>query len=333
MYTVCPQCRATFDQAGNCPTCGVRLQLRTHARAPLAPVPEDLTVRWQNTPGGRLVVGVVVAQGLAHGMQLACTGALLALGEDGSSAIWQTPTGGTVLLGLQAVALLLAGALAGAGRPFGAFFGLLVGVLSGGLFLVLQRTAGDLLAAATTVGVASVVGLVGGCLGGIIWKPLPALQANVDGKGAGGRTPARRGESILAGPVAWVRVFVGAAIAACGVFWPGVIVGLLLEAGMGRLRLHSPLQAHLITWEVAGLLLLLGGAVAGATTRNPLKQGVFVGLLAVILLTGNQIAARNLDADFILVMGSIILLLCGLGSWFGGQVFPPVAPLRRTSTY
>ncbi len=335
MSMVCPQCQALYEQAVLCPNCGVRLRLLARSIVPRPLQAEEPDERWQNTTWGRVAIGVLIAQGLAHGMKLACTAALMAVGEEAGNSVWRTPVGGTVLLCLQAVALLLGGALAAAGRRYGAFLGLVTGLLSGGLFLVLQRTSGDLTAEATTVGVATVVGVIGGWLGGFIWKPLPYLQP---AGGTGDKTTRptllkRASKSALAGPVSWGRVVVGAAIAACGVFWPGVVVGLLLDASMGSLRLQSPLQAHLITWEVAGLLVLLGGAVGGATTRNPFKHGLFVGLTAIALLVGNEFANRTLIVDHTLMMASGMLLLCLLGSLFGAQVFPPIAQVRRTSTY
>src|SRR5579864_398239 len=98
MAMVCPQCYSSFEQQLDCPTCGVRL----HYQAGQAG--DD---RWQQTPWGRILVGLLLAQGLAHGLQMFTTAWLLA-NEEGST-LWTTPWGLLLLYGLQGISLLIGG--------------------------------------------------------------------------------------------------------------------------------------------------------------------------------------------------------------------------------
>src|SRR5206468_629269 len=107
-------------------------------------------------------------------------------------------------------------------------------------------------------------GALGGLVGSMIWRPLPTVAVPLApprvGKRTGGPTLA-----LLSGPVAWWRVAAGGAIVLCGLFWPKYILDFVVNASQGQLTLQSQLQAQLITWEIIGVLTLLGAGVAGAT--------------------------------------------------------------------
>ncbi|MCC6417883.1 MAG: hypothetical protein IT429_06490 [Gemmataceae bacterium] len=331
MSMVCPQCRSAFAQALSCPSCSVRLTYQSVTSSGL-PEPTDLESRWQNTHWGRLAVGVLVSQGLAHGLQLACTAGLLALGDTSGPAVWSGLVGLIVLQGLQAFGLLIGGALAGAGQSRGFAIGFLVGAISGAAFVVTHPSGGEVVIDVASCGLAMVFGAIGGWLGSVIWKPLPLLKIPGTDSGSRPRPLLRPTASVLAGPVSWLRVGVGIGVAACGIFWPAVLLSLMLDASLGKLRLQSQLQAHLITWEVAGLLILTGGAVAGATTRNPFKHGLFTGIGAAILLAGNMLGNPSSQLHYAPFLAAGVILLTIIGAWFGGQLLPPVVRTRRLSS-
>src|SRR5206468_2191810 len=124
--------------------------------------------------------------------------------------------------------------------------------------------------------------------------------------------------------VAWGRVFAGIVVVTAGFLWGPALLNVLLDASQGTLRVRDSLQAQLVTWEIIGLATLFGAAIAGATTRNGLKQGLFVGVGASIVLVGNYLGAnRFLVEQTLYTVGSIVGLTIA-GGWFGGQLFPPV---------
>src|SRR5262245_19288539 len=111
MAMVCPQCNGSFDERVVCPTCGVRLLFHTN----LSNASGEDKSQWADTPWGRLLVGMLLAQGLAHGLQLFLTAGMLAA-DDSAQTVWTTLFGLVLLHGLQGISLVVGGAIAGAGQ-------------------------------------------------------------------------------------------------------------------------------------------------------------------------------------------------------------------------
>src|SRR5262249_51151079 len=134
--------------------------------------------QWQHTPWGRLLVGTLLAQGLAYGLKMLCTAGVLAAVDDPSENVWATPIGTAVWHSLQGFSLLASGALIGAGQPRAAFLGGVVGLLNSLLFLMIHHGSGEPLTELAMYGQPALhlaSGALGGLLGGLVWKPLPAL--------------------------------------------------------------------------------------------------------------------------------------------------------------
>src|SRR5205807_1882800 len=117
---VCPQCLGSFSQRLHCPACGVRLEYR--AGAPRAAAPSGDIQVWQQTPWGRIVIGLLLAQGLYHGLLHLCKALAMGLDPEDAHVLWGSLTGLVVLQALQAVGLLSGGAVAGAGKRQGAVY-------------------------------------------------------------------------------------------------------------------------------------------------------------------------------------------------------------------
>jgi hypothetical protein len=331
MAMVCPQCKGSFEQALQCPSCGVRLLYQSRIRTAGGPGLPAEDGQWQHTPWGRMLIGVLLAQGLAYGLQQFLTAGLLATGE-GQATIWATLMGLLLLQGLQGLGVLIGGALTGAGQRRGLFFGAMLGLANGFVFLLIQRSGGGSVTEVDLYGqplTHVAFGALGGLIGSLIWKPLPTLAVPGPAESKP-KSPVPRGPFIpaLAGPVAWVRVVVGSVIVIAGVFWPTLILSLVMQASQGQLSLDSRLQAQLLTWEIMGLFTLVGSGLAGATTSNGLKQGLCVGLTASIVLIGHRLGSGFIDVEQTAGVVVSILALTVAGGWFGGQLFPQVAPRR-----
>jgi hypothetical protein len=277
-------------------------------------------------------VGILLAQGMAHGLQLLCTAGLLATAEESSRTVWGTLFGLLVLQALHALSLLIGAAVTAAGQRRGMVLGGTVGLVSGLLLLATQICSGERPTEAAIFGqpiLALVFGALGGLLGSSIWKPLPTLRLPASAKDKVKPRPAPARPSALQGPVSWSRVLVGLGLVACGVLWPMFLLNKVVEVSHGVLRLESQLQTQLISWEIAGVLTLLGGAFAGATTRNGLKHGLLVGVGAAVLLAGSHLGNRGAALEQTLLLIASVVSLTVVGGWFGGHLFPPVGARRR----
>jgi hypothetical protein len=333
MAMVCPQCNRSFDQHLQCPTCGTRLLYHAKLR-PSAEGPPSSDPQWQYTPWGRILIGVVLAQGLAYGLQLLFRAGIQATGEEvarGSAA----PLYHLILVqAIQAFSLLVGGILTGAGRRRGVFFGSIVGLLHGLIYLGIRHWNGEVLTEIYFYAIPVLhmaFGAVGGLIGSLIWRPLPAVNIPQSAADKKLRLPidVRNSLAFLVGPVAWIRVLVGTALVVSGVVWASAILKVVLENAPVQLSLSSALQYELVTWEIAALVTFLGAALAGATTFNGFKQGLFVGLAAAVVLAGLHLARTNPDVDRAVLVAVSALFLSAGGGWFGGQLFPPIVHRSR----
>ncbi len=329
MAMVCPQCGGSFEQRLQCPVCAVRLVLEDDSRSKGG----LFSGRWQQTPWGRILIGLLLAQGLYHGMRHLLTAGLLVAGD---ADVWRTLTGLLVLQGLQGLGLLAGGGLAGAGQRQGFFFGAVVGVWNGVLAMLTTPNAAPGLTALAFYGqplLQTAFGAAGGFLGSLVFRPLPTV--NVPQPGRAARDPKREAKrpSSFAGPIAWFRVAVGSAVAVTGAFWASVILETILEASGGNMTVSTQLQARLVTWEITAVAMLLGGGLAGATTFNGMKQGLVVGVAAAAMLVGIRLSGRTVAIDDVAVTTFSAIALGVLGGWFGSQLFPPViSAVRRRDT-
>jgi hypothetical protein len=328
MAMVCPQCSRSFDQHLLCPTCGVRLLFQAN----LASGNPDDEAQWQHTPWGRLFVGLLLAQGLSHGLQMFATAGVLAADSAGQT-VWNTLFGLLTLHAIQGLSLLIGGAIAGAGQVRGILYGSIIGFLNGVIFLALQSDRGQHLPLLAEFGQPILhlcFGAIGGLVGRLIWKPLPTVrlalapdsQPKIDVRGASQST-------LLLGPIAWPRVMAGSALVIAGVVWSQSILNFMLEVSQSRLTIKTHLQATLISWEITALAALLGAGLAGATSANGFKQGLCVGIGASVVLAGMHMASETAVLENTMMLLISVMVLSISGGWFGGQLFPPVYSTRR----
>lgn len=334
MSMVCPQCNQVYEQQERiCPTCSV--QLLFYARITPAAAPheagDDSASQWQHSAWGRILVGLILTQGLALGLKQLLTAGLLAGGEHVGAALWGTLTGLALLHSLHALGLLVGGALAGAGQSRGVLLGSFVGLCNGVAFLLMQPQTSQLLPDMTHLAqplAHLVFGAMGGWIGKAIWRPTPRL-ALPEMKRDAVPAPALVEMRWLHGPIAWGRVIAGATLMACGVVWSNLIMNWMIDASQGALTITTHFQARLASWEVSGLTMLIGAVLAGSATWNGTKQGLCVGVGGAVLYIGFQLANPNIQLETTVFAVMCMLGLGLAGGWFGGQLFPPVGRRRR----
>jgi hypothetical protein len=332
MAMVCPQCNGSYEQSLNCPTCGVRLLYESRGCGVGQASADD---QWLHTPLGRVVAGIFLAQGLAYGLRMLCTAGVLVTADEAQQSVWSTLYGLVLLQALQGLSLLIGGGVAGAGQRRAITVGALVGLVHSFILLFIQVVQGEPITEIALYGqpvLHIAFATLGAVIGSCIWRPLPTLtmpEFDTDGKATRVRSS---GWAALRGPVAWGRVFAGIVTVTAGFLWGPGLLNVILKASQGTLKFNDRLQAQLVTWEIIGLATLLGAAVAGATTRNGLKQGLCVGIGSCIVLVGNYLGASNVALEQILLTVFCIISLTVAGGWFGGQLFPPIVIRRRVNS-
>jgi hypothetical protein len=330
MPMVCPQCQESFDQRLACPQCGVRLAYATERGG--RTIRTARSGLWVHNPWSRVLVGLLLAQGIYRGLRQLCMAGLLAAGEGTPHTLWGSVQGLLLLQGMQGLGILVGAALAGAGQPRGLVYGSIVGLGNSLLSLLLVPPSALALTPVTLYGqpiVHTVLGLLGGGLGCAIWRPLKPVALQLPHAKSKAAAPGHTQLSLFRGHIAWGRVLVGTAIGVCGTFWAHALLDLMLDAAEGKLTIDSSLEMQLVTWEITALSLLTGSAVAGAGTSNSLKQGLCVGLASGLLLIGLRLRTQPERLQMLLVIAASTLTLGMAGSWFGGQLFPPVLPAPR----
>jgi hypothetical protein len=70
--------------------------------------------------------------------------------------------------------------------------------------------------------------------------------------------------------------------------------------------------------------MLIGGALAGATTTNGSKQGLCVGVGTGTVLLGIRLASITHSPQVLVLTIFSTLSLGFVGGWFGSQLLPPV---------
>jgi len=324
MAMVCPQCNGAYDQHLECPTCGVRLLYDANPRR------ED--GQWQQTPWGRILVGLLLAQGLAHGLRLVARATLQVSDDADIEAFWSSVSGILLLQGLQGFGLLVGGTVCGAGQQRGILYGSFVGLVNGLIFLFIQLGRGDDVNEVAMYGqpvLHLAFGAVGALLGGLIWRPLPTVRFQPLSDVA---TKARVPVSPLgfwSGPTYWLRVLVGVALVVSGIVWSRPMLAFVIEVSEGKLAISTHLQARLVTWEICAIAALLGAGLAGATTGNGAKQGLLTGIGVEIVILGVYLGNPQTTLDITSYMLATLLLLTLVGGWFGSQLFPPIAANSR----
>ncbi len=325
MAMVCPQCGSAYDQRLQCPNCEARLLFK-QSSATSSP-----TLRWRQTPSGRILIGLLLAQGVYWGLRHLCTAALLGLGGEELHDLWSTWTGVWLSQGLQVLGIILGGMLAGAGQRQGLFYGAVLGISNGLLCLLIQQESPvpiPLIALYALPLIHTGLGGLSGSLGSWIWKPLPPLVGPVHAQPRRQPRPTvpQPQRDYFAGPLHWVRVLIGSVIAVTGTLCAEMVLNMAITNG-GRIKTEG--QAQLVLGELMALAMLAGSALAGATTSNGCKQGLAVGVTTAVLLSGIRLGMNTHSIDILLLTAISAIILGVVGGGFGTQLLPPVVGTVR----
>jgi hypothetical protein len=276
------------------------------------------------TPWGRILIGVLLAQGLYFSVRHLIEGAVMA---GTSLPAWPPLTRFMFWQGLQIAALLPAMALTGSGQDQAFLMGTLGGLISGVISVLLQSAQTPEVGSLGLYGPPALQGLagaIGAWMGSVIWRPIapPMIPGAVVRK-----VPTPRRRHWLSGPIAWFRVALGSTLAVAGCLSAPYIFDFVMELGRGKISTESYLEDQIVTWEIRALAILMSAALAGATTSNGLKQGLAVGILTTASLLSFPRLHATPHIIAVTVFSSLSLSLAG--GWFGGQILPPVIQPHR----
>jgi hypothetical protein len=345
MRRFCPQCHGIFETQFLCPSCGVETrEVAEHSAA--APMPIEL--EYADAPGmaTRFMAGLLLAQGIYYGISQFGIAFHLALGESNS---WST-LGGLGNTALMLLAVFVGSLVAGAGNPRGMAAGAAMGLIhalaliGAGLEFGVWSTDGLVIVGWIPL---TAAGALGGRCGRHIWPAIADIRrpakdaARVSRASRSGVDRAVR-KTV---PIAWPRVLAGAAVAICFTVWAGQVRDYVIGTSGGKFSVDSRLQLHFVTWVIAALAVMVGGAVGGASTRGGIRHGLLVGAIAAIgiFLVQSQIIRGGLPAErfFASVIGlpeastlssarlglfllSNTVALAMFGGWFGEALLPRV---------
>lgn len=353
MLLFCPECQSAFTGVSRCPRCGGLLLMPEEA-PPVAGGPahapeavEQVSSLW------RAIVGTIVALGLYLGLRKISIGFVLTILHEAESW-WQSSEALTAVFLLQLVSTSFGALLASAGRPRGIALGAFVGLLCGALFLGAEALDGTSLVQLVLLlqpVLLTVCGAIAGAVGAWVWAAVPELDmpAPLVKKSSSIELLQEKPED-KARPTKWYRVVIGALVIVAGMGLAEKARFAAEKASGGLLKVESRGQGKFMSWQIATLAVLAGGAFAGATTGAGLRHGVYTGVLGGIgggclammrgeftqpeeyLLKYMNLAVSG-PSDPVAVLGIAfgIVVATLVGGWFGGQLFPPLAPahMRR----
>src|SRR5438552_13897629 len=129
MAMVCIQCNGSFEHKNECPNCGVPLEHDPSASSASRGTGR-LGSGWQHSAIGRVVVGLLLAQGLALGLRTFFSSGLVTLPVPAEGEAWPTLYDLLLRQGLEVLCLVLACTLAGAGQMRCIAIGAVIGLLN-----------------------------------------------------------------------------------------------------------------------------------------------------------------------------------------------------------
>jgi hypothetical protein len=353
MLLFCPDCQAAFTGVSRCPRCGGLLLMPDEApqvtgSTGRAPDPIE-----PSSPLGRAVVGTVVALGLYLGLRKVSIGVVLASLHKAESW-WESSEALTTVFLLQLFSASFGAVLASAGRARGIALGGFVGVVCGILFLGAEVAEGapptQLVLLLQPV-LLTVCGAIAGAVGAWVWAAVPDLDMPAPlVKKSSSIELLQDSPSDTVRPTRWIRIVLAAAFIVAGMAVAEKARYGAEKASGGLLRVESRSQGKFMSWQIATLAVLIGGAYAGASTGAGLRHGLYAGVLAgigggvVIMTRGgftqpeeyllkymNLPASGPGDPVAVMGIGFGVMVATVVGGWFGSQLFPPLAPahMRR----
>lgn len=340
MNLYCPSCQSAFPGTDVCPRCGVRLLTPAEAFTLMpdrrTPPPDSIRA----TLVTRVVVGLTVAGGLYMGVHEWATavGAPTEAAPDSPAGVW-------VAFGMQCLAVVVGGVLAGAGRPLGLFTGLVVGAAVGGLSLVPAATGDGVDSQlAGLAGGLAVLGAVAGFVGACVWPPAAEVVDNTT-RGTGSslaHLAQQEDRAKIKRQTDWLRVAIAVGVALVGLVGSGGIRATIRSTFGNAVVMGGPGASPAVDLQVAAVFFLAAGVFVGANTRSGPRHGLILGAavglfsiaMSLVRLPSAVVGLLKLfdmppdlaNPNALLAVMVSFLVVGGFTGWFGANLLPPLAP-------
>jgi len=348
MLLYCPDCQAAFTGVSRCPRCSGLLLMPEEAPPSADELAHAPIPHFKPTPTARAVMGTIIALGFYLGLRKLTTAWVLATTDDYENW-WLSANALVVVFVLQTVAAAFGAVLSSAGGRRGITVGGAVGGFCGGLFLIAEVIAGapptQLVLLMQPI-ILAVAGAVAGAVGSWYWAAVPEFElppplvkksSSIELMSEAPKDSGR--------PTIWYRVVVGAMIILAGISLAERARRLAEKSSGGLLKVASRSQGEFMSWQIAALAVLAGGAFAGSGTGAGIRHGVFTGILggtgvAIVGVIRGEFsqpeeyflnwmtlkASGPNDPVGFLGVGLGVLATSVVGGWFGGQLLMTLAP-------
>ena len=353
MFLFCPKCNSQHPITGRCPRCSSRLLSPVEAvdmlpsKAPRAKPNTQINSTFLR----RVVVGVLLALGFHLTLREWALAMLNMLGMPTEAESWDG-----LNFAIRAISTLVGAVVAGAGRKRSFGTGALVGAASLAGYLLLdqyphlQLDFWPLLKGSLFV----VAGCFVSFLGGLIWPPPVVLAEPVSPRNSSMLTlkPEHSADQLDQVPTQWAQLLISVTMISCCLMVASRLSNtiIMLSPNLSEV-LKDPQSSPRLQTQLAGLIVLFAGMLAGAGTAAGLRHGLiagFAGSLAMFGITaitnpdpfkiGQYVAYlfqwETGEPYVMVVISGSAFLLASLGGVLGGSIFPRVSKkLRRRSDY
>lgn len=353
MKLFCSSCTGTFTGTTLCPQCGIRLISPSEAFSLALDRPPEPPDPTRPALLGRILVGTVIAAGLAVGLREWAV-ALVMLTDHWDATWWATPTGIGIAFCLRLIAVCLGGTLASVGRPGGFGSGAVVGIIAGTAFQFADSALG-VKVNPITVGLTFLLIMaagIAGVIGARFW-PAPAEIPKSKRESSRGSSLLQladeSGPNKIVRPTNWIRVILAATLGVVAIVSADLIRQTIQQFFGATLDMGSPTTFAYVDLQITLFLLILAGGVAGATTGIGIRQGVLSGVLLTVVTLMISVRSPNmppamegwlrfLELPVSLRVGdSLAAVVTGLfgvmvfGSALGNALLPPLATGEQRS--
>ena len=354
MQLYCPNCQQAFVGRDHCPSCHTRMVTASEVFSNTHAMPALPVAALPPTVVERFVLGTLIALGLYLSLHEWCSAGLKSVLKTFD---WDGSSGAIVSIILQALGVAVGSLVAGSGRKHGMGLGATIGLACSGLFLAWEfasdhaPTLNDAVASLALV----VLATIGASIGCTRWpapneltEELPDPNESTVSKIFAQVQPMVRKSSLD-----WLPIVLCAVLSVVVILGADPLREFLRDHLGAILSMGGPAMAPMLDFEIASLMLIVAGVIAGAGNRHGLLQGVVAAILTISLIVAVTFTGMQTYKPVVEGMSHFMEMLFGEGqplkglgaflivigvmttinSWLGSQLLPPIKQKMKRQPY